>query len=102
MFYWLDKLSEQIIQYDDIENTKIFFIELPLIDTKKLNLILHKNNYKYSFEYFTIKSIKNNNLDRETINILSKLNLELITSHIKSTEEFLKTKKRGIIYYSRL
>ena len=93
MDYWLDKLSEQIIQYDDIENTKIFFIELSLIDTKKLNSILHKYYFKYSFEYFTIKTIHNQNLDRETINILSKLNLELITSHIKLTEEFLKTKK---------
>ena len=93
MKYWLDKLSEQIIQYDDIENIKIFFIELPVIDIEKLNSILQKNNYKYYFEYFTNETIQNNSLDKESLNILSKLNLELISSHIKSTEEFLKSNK---------
>ena len=49
MFYWLDKLSEQIIQYDEIDTIKIFFMELPLMNTEKLNNILQKNKYKYSF-----------------------------------------------------
>ena len=93
MNYWLDKLSENIIQYDDIDNTKIFFIELPLIDTKKLNYLLQKNNCKYSFEYFTNKTIIKENLDTESLNILSKLNLEQITNHIKSTTKFLNSNK---------
>ena len=97
MNYWLDKLSEQIIQYDDIDNIKIFFIELPLLDIKKLNSILQKNNYKYSFEYFTNETLLKELLDSESLNILSLLDLNKITEHIKSTEEFLKTNK-GDLY----
>ena len=97
MNYWLDKLSEQIIQYDDIDNIKIFFIELPLIDTDKFNNILKRINYKYEFKYFTKDTIKKNLIDSETLNILKKLNLEQISLHIKSTEEFLKTNK-GDLY----
>ena len=97
MNYWLDKFSEQIIQYDDIDNTKIFFIELPIFDTKKLNSILQKNNYKYSFEYYTNETLPKDTLDEESLNILSLLNLNQIKNHIKSTEEFLKTNK-GDLY----
>ena len=97
MFYWLDKLSEQIIQYDEIDHTKIFFIELPLMDTTKLNSILQKNKYKYSFEYFSNDTINYNYLDNESLNILKKLNLKQISLHIKSTEEYLKTNK-GDLY----
>ena len=97
MNYWMDKLSEQIIQYDNIDYTKIFFIKLPLIDTNKLNSLLKKNNYKYYFEYFTNKTIQNNSLDKESLNILSQLTLEQISLHIKETEDFLKTNK-GDLY----
>ena len=93
MNYWLDKLSEQIIQYDDIDNIKIFFIELTLMDVDKLNSLLQKYNSKYSFEYFTNESIKEDSLDKESLSILSQLNLEQISLHIKSTEEYLKTNK---------
>jgi GMP synthase-like glutamine amidotransferase len=97
MFYWLDKLSEQISQYDEIDNIKIFFMELPLMNTEKLNYILQKNKYKYSFEYFSNETINNNYLDNESLNILKQLNLKQISLHIKSTEEFLKTNK-GDLY----
>lgn len=97
MSYWLDKLSEQIIQFDDIDNIKIFFIQLPLIDTEKLNSLLQKINYKYSFEYFSNETIIKDNLDTESLNILSKLGLDQITNHIKSTEDFLKSNK-GDLY----
>ena len=97
MFYWLDRFSEKIIQYDDIDNIKIYFIELPLMDTDKLNNILQKNKYKYEFKYFTKNTIRNNILDSETCCILDKLNLEQISAHIKSTEEYLK-KNKGDLY----
>ena len=97
MNYWLDKLSEQIIQYDEIDHIKLFFVDLPLIDTEKLNSILKKNNYKYSFEYFTNDTINNNSLDNESLNILKQLSLKQISLHIKSTEEFLKT-NNGDLY----
>ena len=34
MNYWLDKLSLPTIQYDDIDYTKIFFIEIPFLIRK--------------------------------------------------------------------
>jgi GMP synthase-like glutamine amidotransferase len=97
MKFWLDKLSEQIIQYDDIDNVKIFFIKLPLIDIEKLNFLLKSINYKYSFIYFSKDIISKVNLDKESINILSKLNLQQVSFHIKSTEDFLKENK-GDLY----
>ena len=90
MNYWMDKLSEIIIQYDNIDKIKIFFIELPLLDLNKLNNILQKINYKYSFEYVDSKTISKINLNKNSTEILSKLNLESITQHIKSTEEHIK------------
>ena len=97
MKFWLDKLSEQIIQYDDIDNVKIFFIKIPLIDTEKLNSLLSKINYKFSFKYFSNDTISEANLDKESTNILSKLNLQQVSFHIKSTEDFLKENK-GDLY----
>lgn len=97
MKFWLDKLSEQIIQYDDIDNVKIFFIKIPLIDTEKLNSLLSKINYKFSFKYFSNDTISEANLDKESTNILSKLNLQQASTHIKSTEDFYKENK-GDLY----
>ena len=97
MKFWLDKLSEQIIQYDDIDNVKIFFIKIPLIDTEKLNSLLKKINYKFSFKYFSNDTISEANLDKESTNILSKLNLQQASTHIKSTEDFYKENK-GDLY----
>ena len=37
MNYWLDKLSQPIVQYDDIDFIKIFFLEIPFIDIKIIN-----------------------------------------------------------------
>ena len=96
MSYWLDKFSEQIIQYDDIDNTKIFFMKLPILDIKKLNSIFQKNNYKYSFEYFTNETLPKDKLHEESLNIISLLNLDQITKHIKSTEEFFKKNKADL------
>ena len=51
MNFWLDKLSEPMIQYDDIDYTKIYFLEIPDINTEIINKKLKENNFKYSFEY---------------------------------------------------
>ena len=90
MNFWLDKLSDIIIQYDDLDNIKIFFIEIPFCEIKTLNKKLQENNFKYSFEYFDKKNLDKNNIGKETLDILFKLNFDKIISHIKTTEEIIK------------
>ena len=98
MNYWLDKLSEKIIQYDEIPETKIYFIEIPLLELQKLNDILKKINYKFSFIYVSKdEDIEKIELDTETSNIIKELNLSKISSHIKSTEEFYQNNE-GDLY----
>ena len=90
MNYWLDKLSLPIIQYDDIDYTKIFFIEIPFFNTENLNKKLKEKKYLYSFQYFTKNNLVKEKIGKETLNILSLLNFEKIIEHIKTTEECIK------------
>ena len=90
MNYWLDRLSQPIIQYDDIDFTKIFFIEIPNCNIDTLNKKLQENNFKYTFEYIDQKNISNKIIGKETLDILSKLSLDNIIEHIKSTRECIK------------
>ena len=71
-------------------------MELPVFDTKKLNSILQKNNYKYFFEYYINETLKKDILVEESLNILSWLNLNQIKKHIEFTENLLKQIK--VIY----
>ena len=90
MNYWLDKLSEPIVQYDDIDFTKIYFLEIPYINTEILNKNLKEYKFPYSFEYFEQSNFKTEIIGKETLNILSQLNFEKMIEHIKSTEECIK------------
>lgn len=90
MNYWLNKLSQPIIQYDDIDFTKLFFIEIPFCNMEKLNKKLEENKFKYSFDYFDKKNFVKKKIGKETLDILNKLNLDKIIEHIKSTEEVIK------------
>ena len=90
MNFWLDKLSEPMIQYDDIDYTKIYFLEIPDINTEIINKKLKENNFKYSFEYIEQKNYKSKSIGKETLNILSKLNFEKMVEHIISTENCIK------------
>jgi GMP synthase-like glutamine amidotransferase len=90
MNYWLDKLSLPTIQYDDIDNTKIFFIEIPFFNTENLNKKLKEKKFLYSFQYFKKNNLIKEKIGKETLNILSVLNFEKIIEHIKTTEECIK------------
>ena len=90
MNYWLDKLSEPMIQYDDIDFTKIFFLEIPYINIDIVNKKLKENKLKYSFEYFEQNNFKSKIIGKETLNILSQLNFEKMIEHIKLTEQCIK------------
>ena len=57
MNFWLDKLSEPMIQYDDIDYTKIYFLEIPDINTEIINKKLKENIIS------TENCIKNDELD---------------------------------------
>ena len=90
MNYWLDKLSQPIIQYDDIDFTKIFFLEIPYCNIEILNKKLKEKKFKYSFDYFDQKNLSNKIIGKDTLDLLYKLPLNKIIEHIKSTEEHIK------------
>ena len=90
MNYWLDKLSEPMIQYDDIDFTKIYFLEIPYINIDIVNKKLKENKLKYSFEYFEQNNFKSEIVGKETLDILSQLNFDKIIEHIKLTEQCIK------------
>ena len=91
MIYWLNKISDNIIQYDDIENEKIYFIEIPYIkNLDSFNNLLSKHNF--SFLYSNESKINEIKLNSEN-EYIQKL-LPKFFSHIKETKELIKNNKR--------
>ena len=91
MIYWLNKISDNIIQYDDIENEKIYFIEIPYIkNLDSFNNLLSKLNYFFLYSNESkINEIKLNSKNE----YIQKL-LPQFFSHIKETIELIKNNKR--------
>ena len=95
--YWLDKLSQNLIQYDDIKEEVIFFLEFPLISIDELNSLLEKNNEKIRFIYINETNFNSIKLIEESSNIFNIISLSKMKEHIinsiKSKEE-----NKNIIY----
>ena len=95
--YWLDKLSQNLIQYDDIKEEVIFFLEFPLISIDELNSLLEKNNEKIRFIYLNETNFNSIKLTEESCNIFNIISLSKMKEHIinsiKSKEE-----NKNIIY----
>ena len=91
LIYWLDKFSENIIQYDEIQNEKIYFIQIPYLKNLDLfNNLIQKTNYLFLYSNeLNIKEIKL----PLNYNYIEQL-LPTFFSHIKNSKELIKKNKR--------
>ena len=77
--FWLNRLSKNVIQYDEIPKTVIYFIELENIDINYLNKIT-------SFNFLFLNNFdKNKKYSPKFQFILNSINYELIINHINQT-----------------
>ena len=77
--FWLNRLSKNIIQYDEIPKTVIYFIEIENIDINYLNTIT-------SFNFLFLNNFdKNKKYSKKFQFILNSINYELIINHINQT-----------------
>ena len=85
--YWLDKLSQNLIQYDDIKEEVIYFLEIPLISMEDINLLMEKNSIDKRFIYLNENNINDNNIiiSKETKNLFEKISLIKMKDHIINT-----------------
>lgn len=82
--YWLLKMSQNLIQYDLIDNEVVFFFEIPYINIEDLNDNLSDINYFSSFAYFDPFVSSLTQLSTEVIRLFSMID---ISKHIKETKK---------------
>jgi GMP synthase-like glutamine amidotransferase len=104
-FYWLEKLSDDVpvIQYDLIQSHIFYFLEIPKIDTSKLNENLKNINCNYSFSYFSCDKLNNINSNFNynlTINQTAVILYEAINvqNHINETLQRIKSNTFDMFY----
>ena len=83
--FWLNSLSNNIIQYDEIEDEKIYFYEIPYLKLEELNTLTKKTNY--TFIYLTKDNYNNKDflISNQLEKILEKIKINEIENHIKSS-----------------
>jgi GMP synthase-like glutamine amidotransferase len=96
--YWLDKLSQNLIQYDEINSEVIYFLEIPFISIDKYNSLMEKNfEEKKRFIYLNKNNINTIKISTELNNILNIISLLKIEEHIINTIK-LKSEQKNKIY----
>ena len=48
---WLEKISQNHIQFDSIKGVMVYFIPIPIIEIDGFNKNLEKLDYQFRFEY---------------------------------------------------
>jgi GMP synthase-like glutamine amidotransferase len=92
---WLNIISQNPIQIDNIKGTIIYFIEIPLLSVQKLNNNLESLNYPFKFKFFSSEEIINGkNIDITISKIFQKINIE---NHIYETLQ-LRTEENQDTY----
>ena len=97
-FFWLDKLSQNLIQYDEIKEEVFYFLEIPFISMYDLNSLMQKKKEEQRFIYINEINYNNFKYTKETNDVL--FNLIPITKmkeHIINTIK-AKEEKNNIIY----
>ena len=96
--FWLNSLSNNIIQYDEIEDEKIYFYEIPYLKLEELNTLTKKINY--TFIYLTKDNYNNKDflISNQLEKILEKIKINEIENYIKlSLEKKLKEEYENYI-----
>ena len=87
-FEWCDTISsEKIIQYDEIDDEILYFMEINEIDLDFLNKNLSLLGISFSFIYYSYRDTSFNNVNYDTKCLLNKFDFDL---HIQNTLESLK------------
>jgi len=95
--FWLNKLSNNPIQYDSINEEIIYFIEIPNLSIESLNSLLEKNKFEYKFININENNFSSLKLSEETNKLFSLLSLDKIKQHINNTLK-MKEEKSYTIY----
>ena len=94
----LDKLRQNLIQYDEINSEVIYFLEIPYISIDKYNSLMEKNiEEKKRFIYLNKNNINTIKISTELNNILNIISLLKIEEHIINTIK-LKSEQKNKIY----
>lgn len=91
--YWLGQLSNNVIQYDEIKEEVIYFIELPYISIEDFNNNLKSIDFYGTFEYVNLNNYSNYTFSEETMRLFSFISINDAISHIISTEQAKKEDK---------
>ena len=92
--FWLDKLSQNLVQYDDIKEEVIYFLEIPYISIDELNSLMEQENKK--FIYINDNNFNSIKLSKETKALFDILPISQMKEHIINTIKMKEEKKYEI------
>ena len=92
--FWLDKLSQNLIQYDEIKEEIIYFLEIPFIIMDELNSLMEQENKK--FIYLNENNCDNIKLTEETKALFNIIPISKMKEHIVNTIKMKEEKKYEI------
>ena len=92
--FWLDKLSQNLVQYDDIKEEVIYFLEIPYISIDELNSLMEQENKK--FIYINDNNFNSIKLSKETKALFDILPISQMKEHIINTLKMKEEKKYEI------
>ena len=90
--FWLDKLSQNLVQFDDVKDEIIYFLEIPYISPEELNSLMEKNNFNKRFIYINENNFNNIKLSKDTKNLFDTISITQMKEHIINT---LKNKEEN-------
>ena len=92
--FWLDKLSQNLVQYDDIKEEVIYFLEIPYISMDELNSLMEQENKK--FIYINDNNYNSIKLSKETKALFDIIPISQMKEHIINTIKMKEEKKYEI------
>ena len=92
--FWLDKLSQNLIQYDEIKEEIIYFLEIPFISMDELNSLMKQENK--TFIYLNDNNYENIKLSDETKALFEMIQFSKMKEHILNTIKMKEEKKYKI------
>ena len=92
--FWLDKLSQNLIQYDEIKEEIIYFLEIPFISMDELNSLMKQENK--TFIYLNENNYENIKLSDETKSLFEMIQFSKMKEHILNTIKMKEEKKYKI------
>lgn len=90
---WLNVISQNIIQYDEIEKEVIYYLELPYIFVDFLNNSLNELGINIKFIYQSNENLNTISIDDEVKYLYNKVSFDKMISHIENSQLIMKNDK---------